>query len=183
MQLTRPQRLVLRTVAALALVAGAALAQTPAVGAAPIDAQAVTLSASASCRLGDVEVTYEGSGLERQVTTFTAEDGTVLDRYDVEAFASEHAGLEYILSQVDGVEPPAGTVVAVHVTIGASPPGPGTGEFFIAYRCDTRPNAEGGANEVLFTCTGDHGTCPTSAASWRRPTAAVPVTARPTFTG
>lgn len=168
-------------VALAALLVGTAGWSVP-VGAATIEAQAVALSTSATCRLGDIEVTYAGSGLERQITTFTAEDGSVLDTYDVAAFAPQHQGLEYILSQADGASPPSGTIVAVHVTIGTSPPGPDTGEFFLAYRCDTRPNAQGGANQVLFTCVGTYGTCPTSVQDWRG-SGAVPVRANPTFTG
>ena len=165
------------------MLAGTAAWSVPPAGAATIDAQAIALSASATCWLGDVEVTYAGSGLERQVTTFTAEDGTTLDRFDVAAYAPEHQGLEYVLSQADSARPAPGTIVAVHVTIGASPPGPDTGEFFLAYRCDTRPNAQGGANEVLFTCTGSHGTCPTTAREWLGRRGAVPVRAEPRFTG
>lgn len=164
-----------------ALLVGTAGWSVPA-EAATIEAQAVALSTSATCWLGDIEVTYAGSGLERQITTFTAEDGTVLDTYDVAAFAPEHQGREYILSQADGARPAPGTIVAVHVTIGTSPPGPDTGEFFLAYRCDSRPNAQGGANQVLYSCTGSFGTCPTSVRDWRG-NGAVPVRANPSFTG
>ena len=52
----------------------------------------------------------------------------------------------------------------MHVTIGTSPPNAGSGEFFVAYRCDTRSNKDGGNNQVVSTCVGRFGACPRTAA-------------------
>lgn len=145
----------------------------------PVDAQSAALSVSASCSQGDIEVTYAGEGLERQWTRFTEESGTDLHSYDVNVYSPSHRGLEYILSQTDQ-PPPPGTVVAVHVSIGESPPNRATtGEFFVVYRCDTLPNDQGGNNVVLDTCVGPYGSCPLTAAEW---SGRIPVR-EPRFTG
>jgi hypothetical protein len=104
----------------------------------------------------------------------------VLHQYDVEAYAPNHDGTEYILSQTRR-PPPPGTLVAVRVTIGTSPPGPGTAEFIVAYRCDATPNDAGGANQVVYVCVGAVGTCPIAARDISQ--AATPVVANPSFTG
>jgi hypothetical protein len=91
-------------------------------------------------------------------TNFTAADGRELHRYDTRVYASDHEGVEYILSQTR-TPPPPGTIVAVHVTIGASPLDAQTGEFIVADRCDAKANDAGGHNEVVYDCTGRFGTC------------------------
>lgn len=148
---------------ALAVPAHAIPAQAlPAQAAGTVDARGVQLSTSASCAQGDVEIEYTASGVDRQLTSFTAQGGAALHTYDVAVYSSTHDGVEYILSQTKS-PPPPGTIVAVHVTIGRSPADAASGEFFLAYRCDARTNAEGGHNEVLDVCAGPYGTCPTSA--------------------
>jgi hypothetical protein len=168
----------------LAAVAVVALATLTVPGPAGAQAQGVArgaaMSSSASCSQGDIEIEYSGSAVERQVTTFSAADGRVLHQYDVEAYAPNHDGTEYILSQTRQ-PPPAGTLVAVRVTIGSSPPGPGTAEFIVAYRCDAEPNDAGGSNQIVYVCAGAVGTCPISAQEISL--AATPVVATPTFTG
>lgn len=164
-------------VAAIALAFGG----SPAHAQGPVDAQDAELSSSASCAQGDIEITYTGSGVERQITSFTAANGADLHTFDVKSYAPAHNGLEYVLSQT--ATPPApGTVVAVHVIIGTSPAKPATsGEFFVVYRCDAMPNSEGGNNVVLDVCVGPYGTCPSTAAQWAdRPPVA---SATPLFTG
>lgn len=165
----------------------------PAGAATPVVPRGAALSKSASCFQGDIEITYAGQGVERQVTTFSVEDGRILQAYDVRAYAPNHDGVEYILSQTRNA-PPAGTIVAVHVTIGTSPPDPAsTGEFFVAYRCDSQPNSKGGNNVVVSSCVGLYGTCPKAAkdvtgGSGAKPTGSsatnpVALTATPRFTG
>jgi hypothetical protein len=147
--------------AALGFVAVVSTA-TPASAEIAVDARAAVMSESASCSLGDIEIHYTGGGVERQRTYFTAADGRQLHRYDTRVYASSHEGVEYILSQTRN-PPPAGTIVAVHVTIGASPPDAKTGEFMVAWRCDVKGNDAGGRNEVVYTCHGLFGTCLTDA--------------------
>lgn len=169
---------------------------TTAGAAGTVNPQDVALSESASCRQGDIELIYTASGVDRQITDFTAADGTTLDHYDVAVYSSNHTDREYILSQTKQ-PPPAGTIVAVRVTIGASPPDAATGEFLVAYRCDSVPNEQGGHNEVVATCVGLYGTCTRTAqqvaaqlgasTTTTAPTApaptAVAVPAVPRFTG
>jgi hypothetical protein len=121
-----------------------------------------SMSTSASCSQGDIELDYSATGAERQLTNFTAEDGRDLHRYDVRVYSPDHENVEFILSQT-AAPPAAGSIVAVHVTIGASPPDAQTAEFIVAYRCDTAPNDAGGNNEVVSVCTGMFGSCPTTA--------------------
>jgi hypothetical protein len=130
----------------------------------PVDARAAALSVSATCSLGDIEITYTGVGVERQITSFTSADRVEpLHLYDVHTYSPVHDGLEYILSQTR-TPPPPGTIVAVYSTIGSSPPDPAsTGEFFVAWRCDDQANSRGGNNVVIETCVGLYGSCPRSA--------------------
>ena len=131
----------------------------PASAQSTVDARSAALSSSATCTFGDIEITYTGTGVERQVTTFS-EAGDVTHHYfDVWAYTHTHDGLEYILSQTEA-PPPAGAVMAVHTTIGTSPPSAETtGEFIVVYQCDPLANAQGGNNVVLATCAGPYGTC------------------------
>ena len=148
-------------VGALAVVALLSVAP-PARAEVVVEARAAALSSSASCSLGDIEITYKGGAVERQRTNFTTADGRELHRYDTRVYASNHEGLEYILSQTR-TPPPPGSIVAVHVTIGTSPPDAKSGEFIVAYRCDAKANDAGGHNEVVYTCVGPFGTCLTTA--------------------
>jgi hypothetical protein len=48
--------------------------------------------------------------------------------------------------------------------LGSAPPTASTAaEFIVAYRCDGTTNRDGGRNEVVWTCFGDLGACPTTA--------------------
>lgn len=189
---TQPSAIRSRALTRFAVAAGIAVVvglPAPAGAQSSIDPQGAALSASASCSQGDIEITYTASGVERQITDFTSADGRTLHHYDVRVYSSNHRDVEYILSQTDA--PPApGTLVAVHVTIGSSPPDASTGEFLVAYTCDATSNDEGGHNVVILTCAAMYGTCPKNAAevaaqlSGTATTAPVaqPVTARPAFT-
>ncbi len=171
-----------RVIVLLAAVAAAALGVPGPAGAQAVQARSAALSSSASCAQGDIEITYAGSDLEAQRTRFSAADGRDLHHYDVATYAPAHDGLEYILSQTPS-PPAAGTVVAVHVTIGPAMPDASSGEFFVVYRCDTVPNAEGGSNVVLDTCVGAYGTCPETAAEWQGEQNGTPIATPPKFTG
>jgi hypothetical protein len=200
-------------VAAVSLVIGAITASgvvaTPAGASSVVEAEGITLDISATCQQGNVNITYEAHGVQRQIVTFTAEDGTVLDLFDTPAYQPDYVGTEYILtkagSQRGGGQPvpDAGTILGVYVNLGESPPVATNGEFFLLYRCDSRRNDRGGDNVVLQTCTGDLGTCPTTAAEALAPATtttststapppgpeappagpARPVVVTPTFTG
>jgi hypothetical protein len=73
------------------------------------------LRESASCSQGDIEIVYSATGVDRQITRFSAEDGRDLQKYDVRVYSTHHEDREYILSQT--TQPPsAGPIIAVHVT-------------------------------------------------------------------
>ena len=144
----------------LALSAGPAGGQ----GATTVTAQGVTLQPSASCRFGDVDVTYAAIGAQTQSATFSAADGTVLATLDGPAYLAGYTGTEHVLTEA--TTPPApGSVVAVYVAIGTTPPEAATtAEFFVLYQCDQDKTSDGGTNTVLATCVGAFGTCPRTAA-------------------
>ena len=194
-------------VATVALVVALTASGLPASASPIVDAQAIALDVSATCARGNVNITYDANGVERQVVDFTSETGTVLDLFDTDAYDPNFEGTEYILTKAGSNRggnqpvPAPGTILGVYVTLGSSPPTATNGEFFLLYRCDDQRNDNGGANEVLQTCVGDFGTCPKTAAEALAPattttteptvtTTPVPsappataVTAAPTFTG
>lgn len=175
----------------------------PARADASVEAKGVSLARSASCAYGDVDITYDGAGIERQAVTFSAAGGAVLQDRTSDAFRPEYAGVEHVLAEAASAPAP-GTVLAVHVVVGAEPmTRDSAAEFTVIYRCDGTGNDRGGRNEVLWTCWGDLGACPTTADAGLKAAAvpgAVPgaavapiaplpavaataVTARPSYTG
>ena len=184
----------------VAVAAGTAIALLAWTGAATAEgrdveealAQGVTLSGAASCGVGALDVTYEAGGEPRQIASFTATDGSVLARSTSDARRPDDDWVEHVVVAAD--EPPvAGTLVALHVTIGSDPPDADTAEFVVVYQCDRRSTDEGGLNTVLATCSGAYGTCPRDAQAAvagdgtlqpaTAPPDAVPLPAQPTFTG
>lgn len=162
-----------RVAAALALVIGGALAlglgpapgpgSNPAGAATTIDAQGVALSPTATCGFGDIDITYAATSVDQQQVSFTAAGGAVLQERTTKAYQPAYQGTEHILANT--TTPPApGTVLAVRVVLGSAPPTASTAaEFIVAYRCDGTTNRDGGRNEVVWTCFGDLGACPTTA--------------------
>jgi hypothetical protein len=189
----------------VALVVALVASVVPAAASPIIDARAIDLDVSATCEHGNVDITYDANGVERQIVDFTSQAGTVLDHFETAAYDPNFDGTEYILTKAGSNRagnqpvPVPGTVLGVYVTLGSNPPSATNGEFFLLYRCDDQRNDRGGANEVLQTCVGDYGTCPKTAVEALAPTtttttpttsppvpAATPaaaVTAVPTFTG
>jgi hypothetical protein len=208
----RRRRRTLGLFASLALLAGLVLAgpmAAPASAAPVIDAQSIVLDISATCEKGNVNITYDGTGIDRQAVDFTSEDGTHLDLFDVPAYRSDYDGLEYILTKAGSERgrnqpvPAPGTRLGVYVMLGDAVPTAANAEFFLLYRCDGQRNDRGGDNVVLQQCVGPYGTCPktavealapptttttepvpmTSTTSPSTPPAATPVVATPTFAG
>lgn len=141
----------------LSAVAAPALADTP-------DAGSIELAPSASCRYGDVDITYAANGATRRRVTFTAADGTVLSEAEGASLGPDFSGTEHVLADAT-TDQPAGSLLAVHVTVGTTPPTTeSTAEFFVLYRCTPASNTRGGANTVVQECHGPFGTCPTTAA-------------------
>jgi hypothetical protein len=155
--------------ASIALVVSLAASAVPAAASPIIVAQAIALDVSATCEHGNVNITYDANGVERQLVDFTSQTGTVLDHFETAAYDPNYEGTEYILTKAGSNRggnqpvPAPGTVLGVYVTLGSNPPSATNGEFFLLYRCDDKRNDRGGANEVLQTCVGDYGTCPKTA--------------------
>lgn len=123
-------------------------------------ARDAALSVSASCSQGDVEITYDATGMVRTAAQLTGEAGTVLDRYDEIPFTDDYSGLEYVLLDADPPGAP-GSVLGAYVVVGAEQPTAATSaDFFVAWRCDPLPDDEGGRNVVLLVCAGPYGTSP-----------------------
>ncbi len=128
-----------------------------------ITAQGAAMSPSANCTYGDIQVTYDAADVAQQMVTFTSEDGATLDSFETNAYQQTYSGLEYILSETT-TPAAAGTRLGVHVVIGTAPISEtSAAEFFVLYRCDGNSNEYGGANEQLYTCYGDYGSCPATA--------------------
>ena len=168
-------------VAAAVVGLGSWVAGAPGAGAAEqATATGVSLSPTASCAWGDVDIAYTATGAEHRTVAFTAADGTVLRQFEGKTFDPNYQGPEHVLSETK-TPPPAGTVVAVRVTVGSAPPTAATSaEFFVLYRCDGRTTKEGGTNTILQTCTGDVGACPASAAAATAAGVPAPTGAQPT---
>ncbi|MBI2705878.1 MAG: hypothetical protein HYX32_11405 [Actinobacteria bacterium] len=135
-----------------------------------VEANSVALDISATCERGNVNINYTtGGSIDRQTVNFTSGTGTVLDTFESDVYGPTYDGTEYILTKAGSqrgggqAQPPAGTILAVYVTLGAAPPVATNAEFFLLYRCDVARNDRGGQNTVLDTCVGDYGTCPKTA--------------------
>lgn len=141
------------------LAAGLGVTAAPASAAPNVTATSVALSEGADCGDASLEL-----GL--QVTTAQWERGEVTDLSGATLGSFEQAAdwdgfdgvyIGWGLSPDD--EQPDGTVMAAYAAVGNAPLSPGSAvEFIVLYRCGTD-----GANEVLLTCFGDLGTCPTTA--------------------
>jgi hypothetical protein len=204
--ITRPVAAVLAVVvgSGLALGLGPGPGPTPAGAAVPIEAQGVALAPTATCGYGDVDITYDASAVEQQIVSFTTAGGQVLQDRTTQAYKPAYQGTEHILASANPAPAP-GTVLAVHVVVGASPrSGSTAAEFTVAYRCDGTANQLGGHNQVLWTCFGDAGACPATAdeavaaaavpgavpgaavapaTAYATAAVAAPVSASPTYTG
>ncbi|MFN8040762.1 MAG: hypothetical protein U0Q07_16230 [Acidimicrobiales bacterium] len=154
------------------LLAAVVVPARPAMASSVVQPFGIALSISADCAQGDVEITYNANGVNRQAVTSTSQDGTVLDAYESAAYKPVYEGSEYILTGPNAIRPglpqprpvpAAGTAIGVYVTLGDTPPTTTNAEFFLLYRCDTNRNDRGGNNVVLLTCVGDLGMCPTTA--------------------
>jgi hypothetical protein len=135
-----------------ALIAGNALAQ--------VDAQGVALSGYSDCDSPaglDITMT-NGPVVTTETGLVTDETGATLMSFSQGSgfanFSGTFAGYNFA-SPAWSVPP--GTRVALYASVGVNPPtAADTGEFFVLYRCDT--------GAVLYSCFGDYGTCPQTAA-------------------
>lgn len=124
-----------------------------------VTARGVALAPSASCRYGDIDVSYAATGAERQNVQFSSET-VILNQFEVAAFKANYDGVEHILSLANPPFPADGSVLTVYVTIGTTPPTAATtAEFVLTYRCTASGNENGGSNVVVSSCFGAFGTC------------------------
>lgn len=132
-----------------------ALAQIPAHAAAT--AQGVTLSASAGCTAGDLDITITSNAEPNESWLATNLAGATLAQGDAQPGLSNSSGpppakftIPFLVSQ------PPNTLIGAYANVGEIQPDPSnTAEFFVYYNCSTR--------EILLACFGQYGTCPRTA--------------------
>jgi hypothetical protein len=139
---------------------GTFLASTPAHAASQAIATSVALNDSvADCGRADLNIGVEATTVDREFGRATNKYGFELGEFDNPSTLSGTTGVISYGIPIDG-EQPDGTIIGSYASLGTAPPQTATtAEWFVLYECDT-----GGANTVLYTCFGDYGTCPQTAA-------------------
>ncbi|MGZ4703904.1 MAG: hypothetical protein ACXWCM_03460 [Acidimicrobiales bacterium] len=157
----RPAR---RLVAAL-LVAAAAVAvpivtATPSYANATIQATSVTLNAAANCSNADLDLGFTSQTVTTETGHSTNLAGDVLGDFSQSSGLSNRT--DFVGYGIDvAPDQPDGTVIGSYASVGVDPPtGSDTAEWFVLYRCHTD-----GAQEVIYSCYGDYGGCPKTAAT------------------
>jgi len=158
------RRLIVATVSVVALLVGVvAVTAGPASAATNITATFVALGEGADCSYGTLDVGFQSTVVDTQHGMATNPAGDVLG-----SFTLPMAGYD----DFDGViedygipfpanEQPEGTIIGSYAAVGTDPfSSDSAAEWFVLYRCSDAP----GGSEVLFTCYGDYGTCPQTAA-------------------
>lgn len=149
----------IRIVAAGALAAGMlAVAQGPAAAAGPAVATSVALNANASCANASLDLGVVTGDIDTETGLATALDGEVMDEWSQDSNLDNFNGVSLGYTIWATADP--GTVIGSYASIGVAPLSPDTAaEWFVLYQCGAV-----GENTVLYTCYGDLGTCPTTAA-------------------
>jgi hypothetical protein len=135
------------------------VATAPAGAAANITATSVALNDSADCdNDADLDLGMEAGtvAIEGGIASTIGDDD--IGSFEQPSTLSNFSGVtDYGISMDNPL--PEGSIVGTLAYVGDSPPtSANAAEWFILYRCDN-----GGANEVLYECFGDYGTCPHSA--------------------
>jgi len=146
-------------VAATAVVVPIATA-TPGYANAVIQATSVSLDAEANCSDADLDLGFTAHTVDTETghATNLAED-TLGDFSQSSGLSdtTDYSGYGISVSP----DQPDGTVIGTYASIGVDPPtASNTAEFFVLYRCHTD-----GAQELLYSCYGDYGGCPRTAAT------------------
>ena len=171
-----------------------------AAGGEPVTAGPASLVTQSICTVGGVGVTITVNGANQNYSRFIVSitDGTIIaggNPAQVEnAFngftGSSFASISLTNSYPGGIDPPVGTTLGVYYSLGDQAQTPAnTGEWFVLYQC----GATSAESTLLFSCSGQAGTCPQNASevdlapappSSPAPTpAAQAVVAQPTTTG
>lgn len=146
-------------IAAMMVVAYSSMFATPAQAASQATATSVALSAGSDCTEADLDLGLTTGEVSREYGRSTNLFGT-LDEFEQESGLDNENGVftGYGIS----VEPEQfdGTIIGSYAYLGTTPPMTATtAEWFVLYECDTE-----GVSTVLYTCFGDYGTCPQTAA-------------------
>src|SRR4051794_15619594 len=155
------RRLLVSTVAILALVAGAVVATAlPAGAATNITATSVALADGADCSDASLDLGMVSGTIDTETGAATNAAGDVLQDFSQNSSLSDTDGvvdgygISLSADQVDG------TLIGSYASIGTAPLSAATAaEWFVLYRCGTD-----GTNIVVSTCFGDLGSCPQTAA-------------------
>jgi hypothetical protein len=147
---------------AVLAILGSMLVASPANAASQATATSVDLNdAVADCSRADLSIGVQAGTIDREFGRATNVNGAELGTFD-NASSGSIDGANGIVSYgipISG-EQPQGTIIGSYAYLGSTPPQAATtAEWFVLYECDTD-----GANTVLYTCFGDYGTCPQTAA-------------------
>lgn len=139
---------------------GAFLVSTAAHAASQATATSVGLNDSvADCGRADLNIGVAAGAVDREFGRATTKYGLDLGQFDNPSTLSGTTGIVPYGIPIDG-EQPDGTIIGSYAALGTTPPQTATtAEWFVLYECDTA-----GANTVLYTCFGDYGNCPQTAA-------------------
>jgi hypothetical protein len=125
-----------------------------------VTATSVALNSGANCEDASLDLGMVSGSVDREYGLATDSGGAVLAEFESESDTLDNLNGVFARYHID-LEPdrPDGTIIGSYAYVGTTAPRTETtAEWFVLYVCDAR-----GANEVLHTCYGDYGTCPTSA--------------------
>jgi len=131
-----------------------------AAAASQVTATSVALNSSANCGDASLDLGMVSGFVDREYGRATDRRGAVLAEFESQSDTLDNLNGVFARYHID-FEPdrPDGTIIGSYAYVGTTGPRTETtAEWFVLYVCDAR-----GANEVLHTCYGDYGTCPTSA--------------------
>ncbi len=155
----------LRRVSAAGVIAAAAIA-LPIATAVPshansvIQATGVTLNADANCSNANLDLAFTSTTVDTETGHSTNLAGEVLGDFTQSSSLSNRTGFVGYGIHVNP-DQPDGTVIGSYASIGVAPASSAnTAEFFVLYRCHTD-----GAQEFIYSCSGDFGFCPKTAAA------------------
>jgi len=143
----------LRLIFALSVVLVGSLVLASVVFAA-VTATSVGLSSFSDCTEAGLDLGIESSGADRETGIATDANGTILVEFDgttsIGDFSGVYSGYYYPFISL-----PSSPIIGLYATVGNAPAtAANTSEWFVAYNCETQ--------EVLYSCYGPYGSCPTT---------------------
>jgi hypothetical protein len=132
-----------------------------------VTAQGVALNSDADCTNADLDITLTSVDAIREFGQTSLLDGTIVGSFEQGTGLANFSGTYIGYGMPVSPDQSAGTVIGSYAYVGTTPPSAATtGEFFVAYVCDT--------GEVLYSCYGPYGTCPQTAQQWQAQAEPIP---------